>query len=130
MVRPELDHKDFDDLQKCCLGLDLRFIGFSVLTPLPGTDLYDEVKDRLISADYYYFDFFHTLLPTTLPLPDFYRELTRLFARSRSLWNQIRLMRRFRLRDLPSLLKTYRQFMRRLSALAEDYAADSNVIRH
>ena len=122
MVRPEFDRRDFADLRQCCLDLDLSFIGFSVLTPLPGTDLYQEVKDQLITANYDYFDFFHTLLPTTLPLQDFYQELATLFKRSRSLKNQIRLMRKYRLRELPSLFKAYGQLMGRLKTLAQDYA--------
>jgi radical SAM superfamily enzyme YgiQ (UPF0313 family) len=121
MVRPEFNRQDFADLRKCCLDLDLSFIGFSVLTPLPGTDLYQEVKDRLITANYDYFDFFHTLLPTTLPLKDFYRELTNLFQRSRSLKNQIRLMRKYRLRELPSLFRAYGELIGRLKTLAQDY---------
>ena len=122
MVRPEFERRDFAALRQCCLDLNLSFIGFSVLTPLPGTDLYDEVRDRLITADYDYFDFFHTLLPTTLPLQDFYQELADLFKRSRSLKNQIRLMRKYRLRELPSLFKAYGALLRRLRTLAQDFA--------
>lgn len=121
MVRPEFDRKDFEDLKHYCLGLDLNFIGFSVLTPLPGTELYHEVKDRIITDNYDYFDFFHTLLPTAMPLPDFYRELASLFQRSRSLKNQIKLMRKYRLRELPSLFRAYGGLMRRLKTLAQDY---------
>ncbi len=122
IVRPEFDRRDFADLRQYCLDLDLDFIGFSVLTPLPGTDLYQEVKDRLITVDYDYFDFFHTLLPTALPLKDFYGELATLFRRSRSLKNQVRLMRKYRLRELPSLFRAYGGLMGRLKTLAEDYA--------
>jgi radical SAM superfamily enzyme YgiQ (UPF0313 family) len=122
MVRPEFEHQDFVDLRKYCRDLDLDFIGFSVLTPLPGTDLYQEVKDRLITSNYDYVDFFHTLLPTTLPKPEFYRELANLFKRSRSLKNQIRLMRKYRLRELPSLFMAYGALMKRLQTLAQDYA--------
>ncbi len=122
LVRPEFDRNDFAALRKYCLGLDLPFIGFSVLTPLPGTDLYDEVKDQLITANYDYFDFFHTLLPTALPVPDFYRELATLFKRSRSLKNQLRLMGKYRLRELPSLFRAYGGLMARLKTLAQDYA--------
>jgi radical SAM superfamily enzyme YgiQ (UPF0313 family) len=122
IVRPEFDRRDFADLRKYCLGLDLPFIGFSVLTPLPGTDLYDEVKDHLVTANYDYFDFFHTLLPTTLPVQDFYQELITLYKRSRSLKNQIRLMGKYRLRELPSLFKAYGGLMARLKTLAQDYA--------
>ncbi len=122
MVRPEFERRDFAALRQCCLDLDLSFIGFSVLTPLPGTDLYHEVRDQLINTNYDYFDFFHTLLPTTLPLQDFYQELATLFQRSRSLKNQLRLMRKYRLRELPSLFKAYGQLLRRLKTLAQDYA--------
>ncbi|MHB9072325.1 MAG: B12-binding domain-containing radical SAM protein [Desulfobaccales bacterium] len=121
IIRPEFDRRDFADLRKYCLGLDLPFIGFSVLTPLPGTDLYDQVKDQLVTGNYDYFDFFHTLLPTTLPLPDFYQEITILFNRSRSLKNQIKLMRKYRLRELPKLFKAYGGLMTRLKTLAQDY---------
>ena len=121
MIRPEFDRKDFTDLRKYCLGLDLDFIGFSVLTPLPGTDLYDEVRDRLINTNFDYFDFFHTLLPTKLPLKDFYRELASLFKRSRSLRNQIKLMRKYRPQELSSLFKAYGKLMKRLKTLEQDY---------
>ena len=123
IVKPEFEKKDFADLKKYCLGLELDFIGFSVLTPLPGTDLYDEVKDRLINFNYDYFDFFHTLLPTALPVKDFYKELVALYNGSRSLKSQIRLMRKYRLRELPSLFRIYSAFIKRLKTLAQDYAA-------
>ena len=45
-----------------------------MLTPLPGTDFYEEIKDRLLTNDYDFFDFIHTLLPTDLPLDKFYVE--------------------------------------------------------
>jgi len=121
MVRPEFDRSDFVNLRKSCLALDLPFIGFSVLTPLPGADLYDEVKDRLISDNYDFYDFFHTLLPTTLPIRDFYQELTNLFNRSRSLKNQLRYMRKYRLRELPSLVRAYGDFIRQFKSLPQDY---------
>ena len=125
IVKPEFEKKDFADLRKYCRGLELDFVGFSVLTPLPGTDLYNDVKDKLINSNYDYFDFFHTLLPTTLPVKDFYSELFALYNGSRSLKNQIKLMRRYRLRELPSLFRIYGNFMKRLKTLAQDYPANS-----
>jgi len=125
IVKPEFEKQDFADLRKYCLGLELDFIGFSVLTPLPGTDLYNDVKDRLINFNYDYFDFFHTLLPTTLPLKDFYKELVTLYNGSRSLKSQIRLMRKYRLRELPSLFRIYGNFIKRLKTLAQDYSVNS-----
>jgi radical SAM superfamily enzyme YgiQ (UPF0313 family) len=124
IVRPEFDRRDFADLRNYCLDLDLNFIGFPVLTPLPGTDLYSEVKDKLITSNYDYFDFFHTLLPTTLPMRDFYKELTTLYKRSRSLKNQVNLMRRYPIRELPSLFRSYGNLLKRLDTLEQDYVAN------
>lgn len=121
IVRPEFGRKDFEDLRKYCLDLDLDFIGFPVLTPLPGTDLYNEVKDKLISSNYDYFDFFHTVMPTTLPMKDFYRELTTLYKTSRSLKNRIKFMSRYPLRELPTLFRAYADFLKRLNTLDQDY---------
>ncbi len=121
IVRPEFDRSDFADLRSYCLDLDLNFIGFPVLTPLPGTDLYNDVKDTLITSNYDYFDFFHTLLPTTLPMKDFYRELTILYKRTRSLKNRINLLRKYPLRELPSLFRSYGDFLKRLDTLEQDY---------
>ena len=84
------------------------------MTPLPGTDLYEAVKDKFITFNYDYFDFFHTLLPTKFSLQDFYRELAHLFKGSRSLKNQLRLMGKYRLRELPSLFRAYGGLIERL----------------
>jgi radical SAM superfamily enzyme YgiQ (UPF0313 family) len=121
IVRPEFNRRDFVDLRQHCLDLNLNFIGFSVLTPLPGTDLYNELKDRLITSNYDYFDFFHTLMPTTLPIKDFYRELTTLYKSSRSLRNRIKLMSKYRLWELPSLFRAYGGFLKRLKTLEQEW---------
>ncbi len=126
IIRPEFESKDFEDLRKYCLALDLNFIGFSVLTPLPGTDLYHEVRDRLITSNYDYFDFFHSLTPTTLPLKDFYKELANLYKTSRSLKNRLKVMSKYPLRELPSLFRSYKDFLNRLSNLEEDYGIHSS----
>jgi radical SAM superfamily enzyme YgiQ (UPF0313 family) len=126
IVRPEFVRKDFVDLREYCLDLDLSFIGFSVLTPLPGTDLYHEVKDRLITSNYDYFDFLHTLLPTALPIKNFYKEITTLYKSSRSLRNRIKLMRKYRPWELPSLFRAYGDFLKRLNTLEQDYIVNGN----
>ncbi len=125
IVQPDFDRQDFRDLRKYCLQLSLPFIGFTVLTPLPGTELYHDVKDSLVASSYDYFDFFHALLPTKLPLKDFYEEFALLYRRSRSLKNRIRLMRKHRLRELPALFKAYGQLMNRLANLERDYLEDN-----
>ena len=51
-----------------------------------------------------------------------YGELVKLYRKSRPRRNQIRLARRYRVRELPSLFRAYGAFMKRLKNLAEDYA--------
>jgi radical SAM superfamily enzyme YgiQ (UPF0313 family) len=74
IVDPSWDREDFDKLKRWIDRTGAYNSGFSVLTPLPGTDLWDEVKADLVTEDWELFDIAHTVLPTKLPLDEFYRE--------------------------------------------------------
>ncbi len=105
---------DFAALRNYCRHLELNFASFAVLTPLPGTDLYHEVRDRLITRNYDCFDFIHTLLPTTLPLKDFYAEYHDLYKNGIALSKQLSLLKKYPLREIPGLLAKGRRFYKRL----------------
>ncbi|MBS4012783.1 MAG: cobalamin-dependent protein [Bacteroidetes bacterium] len=53
----------------------VAYAGYTVLTPMPGTDYYDEVKNDIIDKDLRKYNFFNAVLPTYLPLEEFYREV-------------------------------------------------------
>ena len=53
--------------------------GFSVLTPLPGTDLWETAKAQVNTHDWEMYDIVHAVLPTRLPLDEFYAEYSRLW---------------------------------------------------
>jgi magnesium-protoporphyrin IX monomethyl ester (oxidative) cyclase len=53
-------------------------VGFTVETPLVGTKLYDESDARLTTRDWSLYDLGHAVLPTAIPLDEFYREMARL----------------------------------------------------
>ena len=53
-------------------------VGFTVETPLVGTKLHDESADRLTTRDWSLYDLEHAVLPTSMPLDRFYREMARL----------------------------------------------------
>lgn len=82
LVDPNWDKSDFDALIDYVRSLKISFPQFTVLTPLPGTQLYEEKARELITHDYEKFDFFHTVLPTKLPLEEFYDNFARLYART------------------------------------------------
>ena len=67
IIRPDFNHNDFKEYARYCRSLRLHLPVFSVLTPLPGTDYYEEVKDNLITHNYDYFDLLHCVLETKAP---------------------------------------------------------------
>ena len=85
-------------------------------------DLYEEVKDRLLTHNFDYFDFIHTLLPTSLPLEDFFAEMTGLYRRAIPPWKQLALLRRYAWRDIPPLLAKSRRAFARMRAAHRDYS--------
>lgn len=121
IVRPEFSRSDFAAYREYCRRLKLNYATFSLLTPLPGTDLYEETKDQLLTHDYEYFDFIHTLLPTTLPLEEFCTELSHLYQRAVPICRQLSMLKKFPLREIPQLLRTGRMFYRRLTTVHLDY---------
>ncbi len=76
---PAWGEEDFDRLEEFVTRLELPNSGFSVLTPLPGTELYEERKNDLVTRDYGYFDVIHAVVPTRLPLERFYERFARLY---------------------------------------------------
>jgi len=125
IVRPDSSRSDFEGFHRYCRRMKLDYASFAVLTPLPGTDLYEEVKDRLITRDYAHFDFIHTALPTALPLAEFYSEYRRLYTSAIPMWRQILSLRKYHLPDVPALVAKGRKFYRRLERTPMDYGERS-----
>jgi radical SAM superfamily enzyme YgiQ (UPF0313 family) len=121
IVRPEFHREDFASYRSYCRKLGLNFASFAVLTPLPGTDMFDEVKDQLLSRNFDYYDFIHTLLPTSLPLDDFYAEFTGLYRDAIPPLKQLAQLRRYPLRDIPTLIRKSRRAFARLRTVSRDY---------
>jgi radical SAM superfamily enzyme YgiQ (UPF0313 family) len=82
IVDPAFDHEDFRHLSEYVEENNLTHPVFTILSPFPGTDLYNMVKDTLITEGFELMDFFHTVLPTKLPLHDFYKEFLGLYRRA------------------------------------------------
>jgi radical SAM superfamily enzyme YgiQ (UPF0313 family) len=113
ILRPNFDKADFAALRQYCRQLELNFASFAVLTPLPGTDLYEAVNSQMITYNYEYFDFNHTLLPTTLPLKEFYGEYYRLYREGIAFSKQLSVLRKYSWKEIPpTLVKGYRIYNR------------------
>ncbi|MGQ9732738.1 MAG: B12-binding domain-containing radical SAM protein [Candidatus Zipacnadales bacterium] len=79
IVDPQWGSEEFAELKQYVAERQLFNSSFSILTPLPGTLLYEEVREQITTADYERFDLWHTVLPTKLPLPLFYAEFADLW---------------------------------------------------
>ena len=79
IVDPAWDRDDFTRLRDWIEQMGAYNSGFSILTPLPGTDLWNDAKQRVTTDKWEMFDIVHTVLPTKLPLDEFYEEYSRLW---------------------------------------------------
>lgn len=79
MVRPDWTKEQFEQLYEYVNSLDIGIPLFTILTPLPGTQLYRTYKDKLLTTDHRLFDLLHAVLPTRLPREEFYKEFSRAY---------------------------------------------------
>ena len=86
IVHPDYTHQDFDSLKAYVRQLELAQAMYSILTPLPGTDLFEELRDQLIMTNYELWDLMHAVLPTRLPIREFYAEFADLFRLTYPRW--------------------------------------------
>ncbi|HEY0554837.1 MAG TPA: radical SAM protein [Thermoanaerobaculia bacterium] len=87
IVDPDWDHDDFARLREWIGETGAYNSGFSVLTPLPGTDLWETAQKQVITRNWEMFDIVHAVLPTRLPLAEFYEEYS-------ALWRHVLAVRR------------------------------------
>jgi len=93
IVRPDFDLSDFENLERYVRELRVELPFYTILTPLPGTQFYEEKKGQLITDNYDLWDLTHTVLPTKLPLKDFYKAYRRLIMRSVTWGDKLRLLK-------------------------------------
>ena len=79
IVDPDWTHEDFQELKRYREAKEIIYPQFTILTPLPGTDLYSEKYNQLVTHDYRLFDALHAVLPTRLPRAEFYKEFSGLY---------------------------------------------------
>jgi hopanoid C-3 methylase HpnR len=74
IVDPSWDARRFAVVQEWAQSVP-EIVHLTVNTPYPGTETWRTEARRLTTDDYRLFDIQHAVLPTTLPLSDFYRLL-------------------------------------------------------
>ncbi len=109
---PDWDHERFRIVREW--GLEIpEVVNLSVNTPYPGTESWLTEERVLTSRDYRLYDIAHAVMPTQLPLAEFYEELVttqRAFYRKFAGWRQAYaaagIVARQLLRGHPNFLKS------------------------
>jgi magnesium-protoporphyrin IX monomethyl ester (oxidative) cyclase len=76
IVDPQWDAERFRLVREWALSVP-EIVHLSVMTPYPGTEIWHTESRKLTTLDYRLFDIQHAVVPTRLPLEEFYRELVR-----------------------------------------------------
>ncbi len=121
MVDPDYSREDFRALATYIRRLRLKHATFTVLTPLPGTALRATREGELISEEPELCDMLHSLVPTRLPLEEFYAEMARLYIRAVPIYRSLPLLMRFGLHGMLLRLRLFSAFVRSVRGFHLDY---------
>ncbi|GBE58180.1 B12 binding domain protein [bacterium BMS3Abin01] len=80
IINQDFEHSDFEKLRNYIVSRRISLPQFTVLTPLPGTDLFREMEEKIQIRNYELYDFIHSVLPTKLDPKDFYKEFASLYS--------------------------------------------------
>ncbi len=72
IVSPDYAEKQFDELGEYITGNNIDLPMLTILTPLPGTRLYESMKDKIIIHDLDYYTLTNAVVPTRLKEEEFY----------------------------------------------------------
>lgn len=82
IVDPDWTGDDFKRLRDYVNQRQITHTQFTVLTPLPGTELHRQQVDSLLTHDYRSFDALHAVVPTRLPREEFYQHYAQLYRQT------------------------------------------------
>jgi len=71
---PSWDERRFEIIREWAISVP-EIVHLTVATPYPGTELWFTESRKLTTLDYRLYDIQHAVLPTKLPLQEFYRQL-------------------------------------------------------
>jgi hopanoid C-3 methylase len=126
---PSWDRERFKVVRDWCLEIP-EVVNISINTPYPGTETWHTESRRLTTRDYRLFDIQHAVLPTKLPLPQFYKELVdtqRVLSRKHLGWEGLRQCAGIVVRHL---LRGQTNFLRMIWKFNSVYRPDLQLADH
>ncbi len=82
IINPNFLLDDFERVGDTVEQLGLEHVVYDTLTPYPGTLLYEQMKDQLITTNWEHFDGFRAVVETALPRREYYHQLANLYRRA------------------------------------------------
>ena len=99
----EWDDNDFKRLYKWIKKIDIKFINLQPFTPIPGTDLFEEYKDKLIipRQEHEKWDLAHlTVMPSKMSIRKYYWNIIKLYYKiTMNPKNVIKMIREYGLKE-------------------------------
>ncbi len=121
MVDPAFTREDFSSLMAYVRKMKHKYISFTVLTPLPGTELFTAREQELLSRKPELYDMLHALFPTTLPMEEFYKEVANLWTKSVPLYRVLPTLFRFGLHGMFVRIRLFNRVLAKSKLLHLDY---------
>jgi hopanoid C-3 methylase len=79
IVPCDYDEDDFKALSDYAGSHRVVYAGYTIVTPMPGTVFYNEVKNEIVDRDLSKYNFFNAILKTKLPIEKFYEKVSDLW---------------------------------------------------
>ena len=121
MVDPAYTREDFRRLKAHVRRLGHTYATFTVMTPLPGTELHAAHAGEILSRKPELYDMLHALLPTRLPLEEFYAEMANLYKCAVPLHRALPALFRFGVHNMLLRIRLFGTFLRRVRSFHLDY---------
>lgn len=121
MVDPAYTREDFAQLLSYVRGLKHKYATFTVMTPLPGTRLHADRQKDILSHKPELYDMIHALLPTSMPLQEFYAEMANLWVKAVPFYRVVPTLARFGYQGMLLRIRMFGKFLDKLKAAHLDY---------
>ena len=121
MVDPAYTREDFRGLLAYARKMKHKYATFTVMTPLPGAELYATREQELLSRKPELYDMLHALFPTTLPMQEFYMELANLWTKAVPVHRVLPTLLRFGLHGMLLRIRIFSRVLEKCKRLHLDY---------
>ena len=132
IVDPDWQREDFEKLWQFTAELGLNHVGFTILTPLPGTAYFEEVKDQIRDPDWSHYDMHHILWEPKLGRERFFELFAETWRRTalhvkdrRGLWSYLKQVRPSQIPFIVSVLRRSRRLFDPAAYVAEAFPRDA-----